>query len=358
MKLLIIAGGTGGHIFPAWVVAETMQKQGVLIEWMGTEIGMENKLVGDRFPMHFLPVKALRGKSMFQKLIAPFRILKSVYLAYFLIKKINPDVILGMGGYASGPGGVAAWLRRVPLVIHEQNAKAGLTNRLLSRIATSVLQAFPGAFSKNISAITVGNPVRESIHAVSHNEKKCNNKPLHVLVLGGSQGASAINVLLTTFIAQFSARNDIVVWHQTGQRDLESVQKKYASCANAVYRVAPFIEKIEEAYAWADLVICRAGALTVSEIAAAGLPSILIPYPHAADDHQYANALFLSKAGAGFVFRENELTPEKLDICLEALLSSTIQLQQMRNQARICAQPEAVLKIIERIRCAKKILSQ
>src|SRR3990167_3815803 len=161
-KLLIMAGGTGGHIFPALVVGQALQKQGVAIEWLGTEAGMEKNLVTPHFPLHFLPVKALRGKSVTEKLIAPFRLLKSIIIAVRLIKKINPDVVMGMGGYASGPGGIAAWILRKPLVIHEQNARAGLTNRVLAQFATRVLQAFPDSFSKNIESVTVGNPVRES----------------------------------------------------------------------------------------------------------------------------------------------------------------------------------------------------
>lgn len=347
MKLLIIAGGTGGHIFPAMVIAETLQKQGVLIEWMGTDIGMERQLIANRYPMHFLPVKALRGKSVLTKIFAPFRLLCAVFLAYRVIKKINPDCVLGMGGYASGPGGIATWLLRKKLVIHEQNAKAGLTNRLLSHFATTVLQAFPHAFSNSVSAITVGNPVRSAILQISHTKKNADRKkPWHILILGGSQGAAAINQLIVDWIAQCIDRESFLLWHQTGQKDVEFVQKSYEQCSACIYYVAPFIEKMEEAYAWADVVICRAGALTVSEVAASGVPSILIPYPYAADDHQYANAQFLERAGAGKVFRESELTAEKLNHYLQNLISSPERLHLMAEKAKICAQPDAVSKII------------
>lgn len=349
-KLLIIAGGTGGHIFPALVVAKTLQKQGILIEWMGTATGMEQQLIGHHFPLYFLPVSALRGKNIYTKLLSPIRLIKAIFLAYRLIKKINPDVVLGMGGYASGPGGIATWLLKKPLVIHEQNAKAGLTNRLLSHVASKILQAFPCAFPKNSAAITVGNPVRETIFQITHTlhaaQKK---KPWKILVLGGSQGAQAINQLVSEWILQYANRESYVLWHQTGKKESEWMQKKYASCADCIYRVDPFIEKIEEAYAWADLVICRAGALTISEVAAAQLPSILIPYPYAADDHQYANALFLQNAGAGVVFRESAITPEKLNAYLETLFSSPNRLQVMAEKARICAQPDAVANIVAQL---------
>lgn len=351
-RLLIIAGGTGGHIFPAMVVAETLQNQGVSIEWIGTAVGMERNLVANHFPIYFLPVKALRGKGWLTQLLAPFRLLRAVFLAYRLIKKINPDVVLGMGGYASGPGGVAAWLLGKPLVIHEQNAVAGLTNRLLSRIATTVLQAFPHAFSKNRAAVTVGNPVRESIRQIARPENyfQARKKPWRILVLGGSQGSLAINQLMVRWISVCSDRESFLIWHQTGQKDYESIQKSYQPWSSSIYRVAPFIETMVEAYTWADLVICRSGALTVSELAAAGLPSVLIPYPHAVDDHQYANALFLEHAGAAVIFRESELSAEKLNAFLQNLLSSPERLQLMSNQAKICAQPEAVSKIIATIR--------
>lgn len=350
-KLLIIAGGTGGHIFPALVVAETLKKQGVSIEWMGTEVGMERRLVNDRFPMHFLPVSALRGKGWKTKLMAPFRVLRAVWLAYRCIQKINPDVVMGMGGYASGPGGIATWLLRKPLVIHEQNARAGLTNRLLSRLATTVLQAFPNAFSSSVPAITVGNPVRDTILQVALQDRAWTSrqKPWRILVLGGSQGALAINQLMVEWLSFSQHRDAFLLWHQTGQKAFESIAQSYRAFPNQIYRVAPFIEKMEEAYAWADMVICRSGALTVSELAAVGLPSVLIPYPHAVDDHQYANALFLAKSDAGIVFRESELTPQKLDDFLQDLVSQPERLHLMAEQAKICARRDAVFEIIRKL---------
>ena len=346
MKILIIAGGTGGHIFPALTVAEKLQSQGVAIEWLGAEVGMERQLVGNRYPIYFLPIKALRGKRFLAKCAAPFRIAYSIFLAYRLIKKINPDAVLGMGGYASGPGGVAAWLRRIPLVIHEQNAKAGLTNRLLSRIATTILQAFPQAFLNNARAMTVGNPVRENILTVMPEKKFDDHTPRHILVLGGSQGAQSINQLITQWLAQANYSMPLIFWHQTGQRDFELVKNGYANHSGALYRVMPFIDNMQEAYAWADAVICRAGALTVSELAAAGVPGIFIPYPYAADDHQRANALFLVNAQAGVMILESELSVKKLSECLDNLLSSPRQWQQMALNAKACAMPDAVNQMI------------
>lgn len=347
--ILIMAGGTGGHIFPALVVALALQKKGVKVEWLGTQAGMEKKLVSPHFPLHLLPIKALRGKSVTQKLLAPFRLLHSIFLAYRLIKKLNPNVVIGMGGYASGPGGVAAWLLRKPLIVHEQNARAGLTNRILARLANRVLQAFPNAFSKKIKAVTVGNPVRDAIAQVSLQAKTFANNPRRILVLGGSQGAMAINRLITEFLSLSKDRDLFLLWHQTGQRDFEAVNKTYEAFSSCVYRVEPFIENMEEAYAWAEVVIGRAGALTVSEVSAAGLPAILIPFPGAVDDHQYANAQFLVQAGSAFVFRESEITPQTLKQTLTALFSSPNQLQTMSEKAKLCAMPDALQSILREI---------
>lgn len=341
-KILIIAGGTGGHIFPALTIADAMQQKGVAIEWMGTELGMEKKLVSDRYPLHFLPVKTFRGKSILVKCLAPFRLIYAVILACRMIQKINPDVVLGMGGYASGPGGIATWLLRKPLVIHEQNAKAGLTNRILSHFARTVLQAFPYAFLNNKKALTVGNPVRASIQKKDY----VVHEPKRILILGGSQGASFINRLMMEFMSKCDFRNDFLIWHQTGARDFDVVKTAYSALADFPHRVAPFIDKMDEAYAWADMVIARSGALTVSEIATVGLPAIFIPFPYAADDHQYANAAFLERAGGAIVFRESVLTAEKLSDCLKALLSDAKRLSLMANQAGLCAKPDAVANIV------------
>lgn len=347
-KILIIAGGTGGHIFPALAVADELQKQGVVIEWMGTEAGMEKKLVGDRYPIYYLSVKTFRGKNIVQKCFAPFRLINAVLSSLIIINKINPDVVLGMGGYATGPGGIATWLLRKKLVIHEQNAAPGLTNRILSRFATTVLEAFPNAFPKKTKAATVGNPVRPSIIKMAHDHRyySTREKPWRILILGGSQGAQFINRLMMDFVAKSADRRTFLLWHQTGMKDFETVKAAYAVYEDFPHRVAPFIERMDEAYTWADIVISRAGALSVAEIEAAGLPSILIPYPFATDDHQYKNALFLRKNGASVIFRETEITADKLKQCLEEQFFSQKQLQQMSNQAKLCARPDALSSII------------
>lgn len=347
-KLLIIAGGTGGHIFPALAVADALKAQGVLTEWLGGEVGMEQRLVGSRYPLHLLAVKGLRGKSIWVKCMAPVRLLRTLYEAMRVIKAVKPDVVLGMGGYVSGPGCLAAWLMRIPVVIHEQNAIPGFTNRILSHIAKTVLQAFPDAFPSAVHALTVGNPVRESIRAITRADDyyQTRQKPWRILVLGGSQGAQPINRVITSWLSQESDRGSYVLWHQTGQKEYDAVQEAYVAFPICAYRISPFIEKMEEAYQWADIVICRSGALTVSEIATVGLPSVLIPYPYAVDDHQFANASFLTKAGAGVVFRESDLTAEKLGAVLKDLLSSPDHLQRMLNFAKGCAKPDATAAII------------
>lgn len=346
-KLLIIAGGTGGHIFPALTIADYLKAQNVSIFWMGAEAGMEKQLVADRYPLYLLPVKGLRGKNLIEKLKTPFRLIKSVFLAYHYIQKIQPDVVLGMGGYASGPGGLAAKLARVPLVIHEQNALPGLTNKVLSKIATKTLQAFPSAFSKN--AVTVGNPVRASIVSVKRSDDyyRWREKPWKILVLGGSQGARFINQLLMDFIKLNP--DGYLVWHQTGKNDVERVRDAYAAYPGCIFRVEPFITTMDDAYAWADLVIARSGALTVAEVAMVGLPAIFIPFPLAVDDHQYRNALFLAKNGAAKVFRETEITARTLLTTLNALCASSV-LTVMSQAAKQLAAPNAVEDIVTAMR--------
>ena len=344
-KILIIAGGTGGHIFPALTIADHLKEQGVAVYWMGAEVGMEKNLVGDQYPLYLLPVKGLRGKNRLEQLKAPFQIIKSVVLAYQYIKKIKPDLVLGMGGYASGPGGIAAKLLGIPLVIHEQNAFPGLTNKILSKLANTVLQAFPNAFAKN--AITVGNPVRTSIqNSVRRDDYyQTREKPWKILVLGGSQGAHFINHLMIDFLKK-NQSDDFLVWHQTGKKEFDLVSAAYASCAKNVYRVSPFIDNMNEAYEWADMIIARSGALTVAEVTMVGLPAIFVPFPLAVDDHQYHNALFVEKNGGAKILRESELSTEKLSACLKALFFSTEKLVLMNQCSKACAKREAVADIM------------
>lgn|SRR3990167_39884 len=344
-KILIVAGGTGGHIFPALAIAENLTKRGISVYWLGGEAGMEKELVTPLYPITLLPIKALRGKNIFQKILVPFKLIKSVYLACRLIRKINPDIVFGVGGYASGPGGIAAKIMRKKLVIHEQNAIAGLTNRVLSRFADKTLQAFPNAFDQKVNAATVGNPVRESILNIASPDIRLKNKslPLCILVLGGSQGAQAINQLIPTINLE-----SICIWHQTGKNNFEETRCAYARHhSKSLYKIEPFIENMAEAYGWADLVIARAGALTVSEIMATGVASILIPYPLAVDHHQDANAAILVKAVAAKKIDQDKCNTEILTNEIQILINQPETLRMMAIRARNQSIPDSVDKIIE-----------
>lgn len=340
--ILMIAGGTGGHIFPALAIADRFTEQGDTVIWLGTEVGMEKQLVGQRYPMYFLPVRALRNKGVFAKFVAPFQILMAIFKAYRFIRKLQPDFVVGMGGYASGPGGIAAWLARKPLMIHEQNAIAGLTNRILSRFASCVYQAFPKTFPVAIQAQTVGNPVRESMtKKVKKTFNFSKDRPLHVLVSGGSQGALALNKVMVQMAAEFTAK-EVIVWHQTGPTQFLQIQNAYEKYQCKPYRLSPFIEDMSAAYEWADLVICRSGALTVSELAVMGLPSILVPFPYAVDDHQTANANALVKNGAALLCPQDNLTPAWLTKQLKNFIADPEKLRSMHEQAIRVATVDAV----------------
>lgn len=341
-RVLIMAGGTGGHVFPALATAEALRAQGIEVAWLGTAAGIEAEVVPRAgIPLHCIQVQGVRGKGRLRQLLAPLGLLLALWQALGVFRQVRPDVVLGMGGFASGPGGLIAWLLRKPLVIHEQNAVAGTTNRILARFATRVLQAFPGAFGGKDRGEVVGNPVRGPILQLAAPEQRFAERqgPLRLLVVGGSLGAQAINRLLPQTLAQLAEEERPQVWHQAGKRNIEETRAAYAAVAVDA-RVEPFIERMEEAWGWADLVICRAGALTVSELAIAGVASILVPLPHAIDDHQSANAGFLHEAGAGIRVAQGELTPARL-LQLLAQLGSRQQLLNMARAARALARPEA-----------------
>jgi UDP-N-acetylglucosamine--N-acetylmuramyl-(pentapeptide) pyrophosphoryl-undecaprenol N-acetylglucosamine transferase len=336
LHVLIMAGGTGGHVFPALAVATQLRAGGARLAWMGTARGIENNLVpAANIPLHLLRVEGVRGRGLIGLLKAPFLIGFAVIQALLIIRRERPDVVLGFGGFASGPGGLAARLLGKPLVIHEQNAVAGTTNRLLSRIANRVLVAFPGAFP---AAQEVGNPVREAIVALPSPQERyqartAQNSVLHVLVLGGSLGASAINNLVPHAIAQLPVNSRPEVWHQAGKLHLESTIALYMQQqVNA--KVEAFVEDMAAAYAWADVIICRAGALTVSEIMAAGVAAIFIPLPNAIDDHQTHNADILVQAGAALSFAQHELDAARLAEILLTKLSERELLSTMAEKAR------------------------
>jgi UDP-N-acetylglucosamine--N-acetylmuramyl-(pentapeptide) pyrophosphoryl-undecaprenol N-acetylglucosamine transferase len=333
-RLLVMAGGTGGHVFPGIAVAKRLQQQGWIIHWIGTADRMEATLVPQHgFDISFIDISGVRGNGLKRLCAAPFRILKSVLQARKIIKKFQPDVVLGMGGFASGPGGIAAWMLGIPVVLHEQNAAAGLTNKLLAKIAKSVLMAFPGVFEQGQ---LVGNPVREDVLAL-HALPVERQAKLTVLVVGGSLGAKIINDTLPAALARLP-QDKICVCHQVGKNNTKQVTQAYQTeGVTAEVEVVDFIDDISQAYAKADAVICRAGALTVSEVAVAGLPAIFIPLPHAVDDHQTKNAQSLVQAGGAVLIPQSAFNAEKIAELLQQWIDSEGKLEAMSNAAKSAA---------------------
>lgn len=345
--VLIMAGGTGGHVFPALAVADELRRRGVEVAWLGTVAGLEARVVpAANIPFHTLQVSGLRGKGMRSWLMAPLQLFRAFRQAYAQIRELNPHAVLGMGGFTAGPGGVCAWLQHRPLIIHEQNAIPGLTNRLLSFIARRVLVAFPGALPA-ARAEVVGNPVRAEIAAMPAPEIRFANRqgPLRLLILGGSLGALALNQIVPKALARLPDI-ECSIWHQTGKQGYEETQAAYQAQARDV-RVVPFIEDMASAYAWADLVICRAGALTIAELALAGLGAVLVPYPHAVDDHQTHNARYLVERQAAILLPQTELSEDRLATLLADLLPDRGRLQAMAVAARSLAQPQATQAVAE-----------
>jgi UDP-N-acetylglucosamine--N-acetylmuramyl-(pentapeptide) pyrophosphoryl-undecaprenol N-acetylglucosamine transferase len=345
--ILIMAGGTGGHVYPALAVARALQAASRDVVWLGTQRGLEARIVpAAGIDIEWISVKGLRRKGWLATVVAPFQVGWALLQSLAVIIRRRPAAVLGMGGFVSGPGGVAAWLTCRPLVIHEQNAAAGLTNRLLARLARVVLQAFPGSFNSRVRAQTVGNPVREDIAAVAppHERYAGRKGAVRVLVLGGSQGALALNRSVPAALALLDKDVRPIVRHQCGERTLDAAREAYAS-NDVEVELVPFIEDMAEAYAWADLVICRAGALTVAELCAVGLPALFVPYPSAVDDHQTANARPMADAGAALIVPESELTPTYLAELLRAWLQSRAELQQKAARARAMSQPDALDRI-------------
>lgn len=342
MKLLVMAGGTGGHVFPALAVARRLHEEGVDVLWMGTRRGFEARAVpAAGFDIAWIDVAGVRGKSRAEQLLAPWRILHAVWQALKILRRYRPRLVLGMGGYAAGPGGLAAWLLRVPLIIHEQNAAAGTTNKVLARLARHVLQAYPDAFPAGPGVATVGNPLRDEMLGLPEPAERAvgQHQPLRVLVLGGSLGALPLNRTVPAVLARFADR--ITVRHQAG-RTLAAAQEAYDRAgAEMDLELIEFVEDMAAALAWADLLICRAGALTLAEVAAVGVPSILVPFPHAIDDHQTRNAEHLVKAGAACLMPESTLTEAALATQLTCLLDDPQRLQHMAMAARRCAKPRA-----------------
>jgi UDP-N-acetylglucosamine--N-acetylmuramyl-(pentapeptide) pyrophosphoryl-undecaprenol N-acetylglucosamine transferase len=345
--ILIMAGGTGGHVYPALAVAHALQQQSRDIVWLGTERGLEARVVPDAgIPIEWIAIGGLRGKGVLTLLLAPFRLCIALLQSLRVMWKHRPAAVLGMGGFVSGPGGVAAWLTRRPLIIHEQNAIAGMTNRLLARLARVVLQAFPGSFNSASDAETVGNPVRVDIAAIEAPDARLTGRDgrLRLLVVGGSLGALALNRAVPAALALLSDDIRPVVRHQAGERTIEEARSAYAE-HGVEADISPFIEDMASAYAWADLVICRAGALTVAELSAAGLPAIFIPFPAAVDDHQTANARPMVDAGAAEIIQQSQLTGESLARLLSRWLKSRDALLERARKARSLAIPDSLQRI-------------
>jgi len=349
-RVLVMAGGTGGHVFPALAVAEALRARGLEVVWMGTRLGLEARIVpAAGIPVEWITIGGLRGKSLGTRLVAPFKVGLAVLQALRIMLRVKPVVVLGMGGYAAGPGGVAAWLARCPLVIHEQNAIAGTTNRILARLAKRVLAAFPGAFPYTVPAEVVGNPVRGAIAALPTPGARFAGRSgaPRLLVLGGSQGALALNEVVPQALARLPVALRPEVRHQAGRNTLDVAQAAYEN-VGVTAEVTEFIDDMAEAYGWADLAICRAGALTVSELAAAGLPAVLVPFPAAVDDHQTLNGGYLVAAGAAVLVPEKQLSHGRLARVLAGLLGDRGRLLDMARRARGVARPQA-LAAIERV---------
>jgi UDP-N-acetylglucosamine--N-acetylmuramyl-(pentapeptide) pyrophosphoryl-undecaprenol N-acetylglucosamine transferase len=344
-----MAGGTGGHVYPALAVARALEARAQDVVWLGTHRGLESKVVpAAGIDIEWISVKGLRRKGVAALFIAPFQLAWALLQALVVIMRRRPVAVLGMGGFVSGPGGLAAWLTRRPLVIHEQNAAAGLTNRLLARLARVVLQAFPGSFNSRVNAETVGNPVREDIAAVAAPAERFNIRqgPLRLLVLGGSQGALALNQAVPEALAKLPAEERPVVRHQSGDLTLDTARAAYQQ-HEIEAELVPFIDDMASAYAWADLVVCRAGALTVAELCAVGLPALFVPYPGAVDDHQTANARPMANAGAAVIIDQSMLSAEVLAGQLRAWLSSRDELLVKAELAHRLDRPSALLRITE-----------
>lgn len=336
-RILIMAGGTGGHIFPGLAVADEMTQQGWQVLWLGTADRMEADIVPKAgYPIEFIKIKGVRNKSKLAKLSAPFMVLNAISQARAVIKTFNPDLVVGFGGYVALPGGLAAWLSRVPLVIHEQNAAVGLTNRILSRFAKKVLVAFGGFEQLKNKVVMVGNPLRSQIQALPEPNAV---KPISILVVGGSLGAQALNQAVPDALKQFESSH-FKVLHQAGKAQADSTQASYQQ-TQVEHKVVEFIDDMAAAYQAADLVICRAGALTVSEIAAVGRASILVPLPHAVDDHQTFNAKVLVEANAAVLMPQAKLIEGELVQQLTDFLNSPEKLKAMAQACSTVAALDA-----------------
>lgn len=340
--LMVMAGGTGGHVYPAMAVADCLKAQGWNIVWLATEGGMENRLIeGKGYAKAMITMQGVRGKGLLGWVLLPIKLLKALSQSYKAMRQYQPNVVLGMGGFAAFPGGVMARFLGKPLVIHEQNSVAGLTNQLIAKIASRVLAAFPDALT---NANVIGNPVRADITQLASPSTRFGSHQgaLRVLVVGGSLGAQALNDLLPQALAAMPTEKRPVVIHQAGLKHIEALQSNYAKHGVAADCRA-FIENMAEMYTWADFVICRAGAMTVAELSVVGLGSLLVPFPFAVDDHQTTNAAFLARSEAAFLVQQKELSVEKLVNILMTLTRS--HCLTMADKARALGKPRATADV-------------
>nr|WP_298171696.1 undecaprenyldiphospho-muramoylpentapeptide beta-N-acetylglucosaminyltransferase [uncultured Pseudomonas sp.] len=345
-NVLIMAGGTGGHVFPALACAREFKARGYSVHWLGTPRGIENELVpAAGLPLHLIDVSGLRGKGKLSLLKAPFQLLKALLQARKVLRELQPVCVLGMGGYVTGPGGLAARMNGAPLIIHEQNAVAGTANRSLVPFASRVCEAFPDTFGASDKRRTTGNPVREELFLETPRDA-LGKRRARLLVLGGSLGAEPLNKLLPEALALVAAELRPEVFHQAGKQHDGVTTERYAA-AGVEAQVAPFIKDMARAYAWADLVVCRAGALTVSELAAAGLPSFLLPLPHAIDDHQTHNAGYLAREGAAVLLPQRSTDAATLAAQLTEVLMHPERLNSMAGTARRLAKPDATRTVVD-----------
>ena len=341
--LLIMAGGTGGHIFPGLAVAEHARAAGWQVVWMGAKGGMEERLVPKHgYATAWIRARAARGKGILQKLLLPANLLYSFWESARHIRRVAPDVVLGLGGYVAFPGGMMASLLGRPLALHEQNAIAGLANRVLAQVCDHVMVAFPGALR---GAEWTGNPVRREIAGIAPPESRFAGRggPLRVLVVGGSLGAQALNETVPKALALLRARPRVV--HQAGEKHLEALRANYAA-AGVEGELVAFIDDMARRYAEADLVICRAGAVTIAELSAGGMASILVPFPFAVDDHQTANARFLAERGAAILVPQRELSADRLAELIRGL--DRPKLLEMARKARALGKPDAAGVVAQR----------
>ena len=351
--VMMMAAGTGGHVFPALAVAKELQQQGIKVSWLATPSGMENRLLKNHnIPIYQIDIQGVRGNGLVRKLIAPFKIMKATFSAMRYMKQLKIDAVAGFGGYVAGPGGLAARILGIPVIVHEQNAVAGFTNMQLSRVAKTVCQAFPNTFPADAKVVTTGNPVRQEITAIlspswRYQEREKMGAPLRILIVGGSLGAQALNERVPEALKQFDVPMN--VYHQCGQKHTEATLTRYEGKPNSLnVEVQPFIEDMAEAYSNADLIICRAGALTVTEIATAGVAAVFVPLPSAVDDHQTENAKFLANINAAKICPQATMTPDSLKEILAPLMNRQL-LSEMAAKARQQAQPDATKQVVRLI---------